>query len=74
MKPFKVATFYNAKPGKPPTASKINAYTLWYNPAWPGCIVYEVDAANGADAKRQAVRRRLGHEFGLPAVAAGAKS
>lgn len=64
MKRIKVGTYYRPeeRSGRPVRASHINAYTYWYNTNWPGCVEYEVEAANGTEAKRVAVRRRLEHE------------
>lgn len=57
MKRFKVATF--CEPGR----RYVVCYTLWYNPAWPRCIEYEVDAENGAEAKKKARALRKAHEI-----------
>lgn len=64
MKRFTVGTFFHASElrGRRLTASRINAYTSMFNPNWDGCIVYEIEAASGAEAKRIAVQRRLEHE------------
>lgn len=59
MKPIKVYTYYRPVPGKPPTKSRISAYTLWVSSDWPGCMVYTVMANSGADAKKKAVLLRL---------------
>lgn len=32
------------------------AYTLWYNPQWPRCCEHEVEAVNGTEAKKIAVK------------------
>ena len=58
---FKVATFYTPRMGQP-MKSHISAYTLWYNPAWEGCVEYEVDALTGSEAKKLAIGLRLQRE------------
>lgn len=61
----KVATFFNPrKPGDKPKLSRISAYTRMYNSSWPGCIVYNVEADTGDQAKIIAARQRLAHEEG----------
>ena len=63
MAAYRVGTFCEAgKRRGPPKASWINAYTLTFNEAWPGCIVYEVEASDGTEAKRIATKLRLEHE------------
>lgn len=63
MKPIKVYTYYRPVPGKPPTKSRISAYTVWASSDWPGCVVYEIVASSGADAKKNAIQLRLADEF-----------
>lgn len=38
--------------------SGTRAYSLWYNPAWPGCVQYRVIAASGREARKAAVKAR----------------
>lgn len=33
------------------------AYTTWYNPLWEGCIQVEVEAENGTQAKKLAIKQ-----------------
>jgi hypothetical protein len=56
-----VHTFATARNGRAPI---VMAYTTWANPAWDGCITYEIEAATGAEAKRIAIARRRAHEAG----------
>ncbi len=68
LKTFKVATFYEPRQGRKPTASKIQAYTITYNPAWKGCVMYTVEAGqwsrrqihSDSDVPRQRTRRYIG--------------
>lgn len=55
---MKVATFFHGDYADP-KISKIMAYTSWYNPAWSGCVMYDVEAKNGTEAKRKARQLRL---------------
>lgn len=32
------------------------AYTRWYNPQWPRCCEHEVEAINGTEAKKIAIK------------------
>ena len=58
-KTFRVATFARlTATGK----VAVNAYTYWFNESWDGCIVYEIDAINGTEAKRIAIQKRKDHE------------
>jgi hypothetical protein len=50
MKKILVGTFYDGR--------RFSAYTTWYNPQWPGCIEYEIDAMNGTEAKKLAIKLR----------------
>ena len=50
MKKFRVGTFYDGR--------HFSAYTLWYNTDWGGCIEYEVEASNGTEAKKIALKLR----------------
>lgn len=59
MKTYRVATF--CAPGET-KRSRVSAYSLWYNPGWSGCHVFEIQAENGKAAKREAIRRRLERE------------
>lgn len=52
---YVVATFTDADDGRP---GVVRAYTRIYNPAWPGCVEYEVFAASGKEAKRAAIKAR----------------
>jgi hypothetical protein len=67
MKTFRIGTFAEG-----PAISKISAYTQWYNPTWPGCIEYDIEAANGNEAKRIARRKRHAHEQELEAMSSKA--
>jgi hypothetical protein len=49
---YVVATFPGERPGQ------FRAYSRIYNPAWAGCVEYEVIAASGAEAKRAAIKAR----------------
>lgn len=55
---YEVATFTHYG-GKGPRVSKVDCYTLWFNPEWPGCIIYKVEAENGRKAKQAAARMRV---------------
>lgn len=59
-KEFTVATFFT--PGDKLSRSRIRCYTMWYNPAWTGCIEVKVEAASGKDAKLEAREWRYNHE------------
>jgi len=48
---IKVAVFAERK--KRGNGLKLNAYTMWYNPQWPGCNMVEVEAKNGTEAKKE---------------------
>ncbi len=37
-------------------AARWTAYTMWAHPSWDGCIVVDVQAASGAQAKREAIK------------------
>ena len=51
LKPIKVGVF------PPDEGSRTYmAYTLWYNPQWPGCCEHEVEAVNGTEAKKIAIK------------------
>lgn len=63
MSTFRVATFFDQRStDTKPLLSRVSAYTIWYSPTWPGCIVYEVEAESGTAAKRIARERRLEEE------------
>ena len=70
MKTHKVATFFHARPGDEdrPMLRDISAYTLWYSTSWGGCVVYDINAESGAEAKKIARKRRLEHEKDLEAM------
>lgn len=61
---IRVATFFDQRlpHGTFPRLRHVSAYTLWYNPEWPGCIIYNVVAPNGKEARKLARRLRLNHE------------
>jgi hypothetical protein len=50
-KTFKVGVFPNDE-----GSSGYRAYTTWYSPQWPGCCEHEVEAVNGTEAKKLAIR------------------
>lgn len=54
-----VATY--CEPGET-RRSKVEAYTLWWSPEWPGFRQYHVQAVNGREAKRLAITARLADE------------
>lgn len=37
-------------------SSTYMAYTYWYNPAWPRCCEHKVEAVNGTEAKKIAIK------------------
>lgn len=59
LKLIKVYTFYEERPGRVP---RVSAYTMWVNPTWDGCKIIDVEAANGTEAKKIAIRLRKAHE------------
>jgi hypothetical protein len=61
-KRIKVYTFYEERPGRAP---RVSAYTMWVNPTWPGCKTIEVDAINGTEAKKIAIKLRRQEEARL---------
>ena len=56
LKVIRVGTF--AVPG----SKQIACYTTWYNPAWEGCVEFDVEAVNGNEAKKKAVVLRRAHD------------
>lgn len=62
MKNYRVATFYSPAKGHARSKPKVSCYTLWYNPQWPGCIEYSIEAVSGAEAKKKAAVLRKAHE------------
>jgi hypothetical protein len=56
MKTFRVGTFVAEG------SVRVHAYTTWYNRGWSGCIEYDVEAANGTEAKKVATKLRRAHE------------
>ena len=59
MRTYNVATFANkGKDGK----IIFTAYTRIYSPSWEGFIGYTVEAENGTQAKKIAIRMRKEHE------------
>jgi hypothetical protein len=61
MRNFKVATFYHPDEGSL-RLSRIHCYTLWYNPAWEGCKIFNVEAVSVIEAKKKARQLRFDHE------------
>lgn len=53
---FKVYTFFH---DRYPKKSRVTAYTRWANEEWEGCRVYQVEAQNGAEAKKRAIAQRF---------------
>ena len=51
MSLFKVGLFRR----KGAKGVKYIAYTVWYDPDWNGCEVFEVEAPNGTQAKKRAI-------------------
>jgi hypothetical protein len=54
-KTYRVATFREERPGRKP---RIAVYTVWYNPAWEGCVLYDVVAPDVGLALAAALRDR----------------
>lgn len=52
MKEFKVGVF--TRQGK--RKKLFSAYTLWYDPEWKGCCEHIVEAKNGTEAKKLAIK------------------
>ena len=54
---FKVAVFPlpGRRPAADPAAQQFLAYTIWYNPTWPGCCEHVVTAPSGFIAKQRAI-------------------
>jgi len=63
LREFRVYTFAHARPGKHLRRSDIRAYTTWANESWDGCVVYNVFAENGTEAKRKAREMRWAGEI-----------
>lgn len=61
---FKVGTFYRTSDG-PLCVSRIQAYTVYYNPKWEGCLEIDVEATSGSEAKKIARHMRYDHEIAL---------
>jgi hypothetical protein len=55
MRSFKVLTFFENRPGRKPL---VTAYTRDANPLWDGCKVIDIEAENGTDAKKIAIKKR----------------
>lgn len=53
MAAFEVATFWH-----PDLRCKVLCYLRDYNPRWDGCVMFHVEAKNGAAAKREAAQMR----------------
>lgn len=48
---YQVGIFdYTTQSGK----TLLRAYTLWFNPSWPGCCLHQVEAETGQEAKVKA--------------------
>jgi hypothetical protein len=65
VKRYRFGTFCNFGPDlrvKRLCLSAISAYTTWFSPQWPGCVVYSVEAASGQEAKNKARVMRLKDE------------
>lgn len=54
-KTFRVATFVHERANG---TKWFTAYTRMYNEAWDDCVMYEVEAASGAEAKAIANKMR----------------
>jgi len=63
MKKYTVATFYQKT--EPLKLKSINAYLRDYNPTWPGCLIFEIEAESGGEAKKAAVAQRMLVELGV---------
>ena len=63
MKKYRVGTFWHPHLGKRGRAS---AYTMWFSEAWPSCIIMEIEATSGAEAKKIAIKRRTEMERAKP--------
>lgn len=60
---IRVATFLlDTPPRLPLKKSRVIGYILWYNPEWAGCVIYEVEAKNGTEAKKLAAGLRAAAE------------
>ena len=51
----RVYTFYETRENRVP---RVSAYTLWADPSWVGCKVYDVEADSGTEAKKIAIKMR----------------
>lgn len=56
---YRVGTFYNPEHR---SGCRVTAYTRDYNPTWSGCVVYEIFAISGKNAKIAAIEMRKQHE------------
>lgn len=63
MKLYTVGTFYDGR--DPSLAKSYTAYLMWYNPSWDGCVQVTIDAKNGTQAKRLAVKWRMAAELAM---------
>ncbi len=60
-KSFRVGTFYHG--GDPSKLKSYMAYMLAYDPAWSGCVEFDIEALSGKEAKRYAVLKRQAIEI-----------
>lgn len=59
---FEIGTFVDRDRERPIKKSHVRAYSTWFNPEWDGCLVYNVEAGSGKEAKRIAILQRVEHE------------
>jgi hypothetical protein len=52
---YRVGTFREENPGR---CARVRAYTRWWNPEWPDCVVYEVTAGSARAARVAAAKHR----------------
>lgn len=55
----RIATFYDPRPGRPPCAAHVTAFTGWGGTISEGRVLYDVRADSGKMAKRIAIWRRV---------------
>ena len=53
-RPLRLITVGVFAPG--PHERTYRAYTRWYNSTWSGCCEHEIEAVNGSEAKKIAIR------------------
>ena len=63
MKVYRVGSFWNPELGK---RGRATAYTMWFDEQWSGCIIHEIEAESGAEAKKIAIKLRTEMELGKP--------